>query len=266
MLRFAVPAPVAPLQPIADPFFYLVAVPAVLLVGLAKGGFGGPLSLLGVPLMSLAIPPVQAAGIMLPILVVMDWSGLLAYRGNFDRRSLAILLPGALLGITLGHLTAAVVSDAHVRLIVGLVALLFALDALIGRARAETPRPHRPWAGRFWGLVSGFTSFVSHTGGPPYQVYMLPLRLDPVRLAGTTVVFFTTMNAVKLVPYAALGQFDAANLATSAVLLPLAPLATLAGVWLVRRIRPALFYRLTYAAVGVIGAKLLYDGVVALAA
>ncbi|MAA98820.1 MAG: hypothetical protein CMN87_16640 [Stappia sp.] len=250
------------MHPISDPHFYMFAIPAVLLVGLAKGGFGGPLSMLGVPLMSLTIPPVQAAGIMLPILVVMDWSGVFAYRGNFDRRSLAILLPGAIVGITLGYFTAAIVSDAHVRILVGLVAMLFALNSFVGRARDGEPRPHRPWIGRFWGFLSGFTSFVSHAGGPPYQIYMLPLRLHPVHLAGTTVIFFTTMNAIKLVPYAALGQFDAENLATSAVLLPLAPLATLGGVWLVRRIDPSLFYRLTYAAVGIIGAKLLYDGIV----
>ncbi|MHC5655933.1 sulfite exporter TauE/SafE family protein [Stappia sp. ICDLI1TA098] len=254
------------MHPISDPTFYMTAIPAVLLVGLAKGGFGGPLSLLGVPLMSLFIPPVQAAGIMLPILVVMDWSGLIAYWRNFDKESLRILLPGALIGITVGYFTAAVVSDAHVRLLVGIVAVLFALNAFVGRARATEPRPHRPWVGRFWGMVSGFTSFVSHTGGPPYQIYMLPLRLDPVRLAGTSVVFFTTMNAIKLIPYAALGQFDAENLATSAVLLPLAPLATLAGVWLVKRVNAALFYRITYAAVGIIGCKLLWDGIVGILA
>lgn len=248
------------MHPIADPLFYAFAIPAVILVGLAKGGFGGPLSLLGVPMMSLVIAPVQAAGIMLPILVVMDMAGLFAYRGKYDTASLKILLPAAILGIGIGYLTAAYVSDAHVRLLVGLVAVLFALDAFRGGARRAEPKPQRPFAGRFWGLIAGFTSFVSHAGGPPYQIYMLPLRLDPVRFAGTTVIFFTTMNAIKLVPYAALGQFDTVNLATSAVLLPLAPLATLAGAFAVKRIKPALFYRITYTAVGIIGVKLLWDG------
>ena len=248
------------MHPVTDPLFYAFAIPAVILVGLAKGGFGGPLALLGVPMMSLVIPPVQAAGIMLPILVVMDMSGLIAYRGKYDGESLRILLPPAILGIGVGYFTAAHVSDAHVRLLVGLVAVLFTLDYLRGGARRGEPKPQRPWTGRFWGAISGFTSFVSHAGGPPYQIYMLPLRLDPIRFAGTTVLFFTSMNAVKLVPYAALGQFDATNLATSAMLLPLAPLATLAGVWLVRRVQPALFYRITYLAVGVIGLKLLWDG------
>lgn len=252
------------MTPITDPLFYALAVPAVIMVGLAKGGFGGPLSLLGVPMMALAIPPVQAAGIMLPILVVMDMAGLFAYRRSFDATSLKILLPAAIVGIVLGYFTAAQVSDAHVRLLVGLVAILFTLDSLRGGAARSAPRPHRPWTGRFWGMIAGFTSFVSHAGSPPFQIYMLPLRLDPLRFAGTSVLFFTAMNAIKLVPYGLLGQFDAANLATSALLLPLAPLATLAGVWLVRRIRPALFYRITHAAVAVIGCKLLWDGVTGL--
>ncbi|WP_349358251.1 sulfite exporter TauE/SafE family protein [Stappia sp.] len=247
--------------PIADPVFYAFAVPAVLVVGLAKGGFAGPLGLLGVPLMALVIPPVQAAAIMLPILIAMDMAGLAAYRKSFDTKSLAILLPGALVGIGIGYLTAAQVSDAHVRLLVGLVAILFAANAALGGAFHGAPRPHRPWAGRFWGAISGFTSFVSHAGGPPFQFYMLPLRLDPVRFAGTAVVFFTTVNAVKLVPYTALGQFDTRNLATSAVLLPLAPLATFAGVWLVKHVDASVFYKITYAAVGLIGLKLLWDGV-----
>ena len=245
---------------ISDPLFFAVAVPAVILVGMAKGGFGGPLALLGVPLMSLVIPPVQAAAILLPILVVMDLVGLIAYRRSFDLLSLKILLPGALIGITLGYLTAAYVSDAHVRLIVGIVALLFVANAVLGKAMTRDAKPHRPWAGRFWGAITGFTSFVSHTGGPPFQIYMLPLKLAPLRLAGTAVMFFTIVNAVKLVPYAALGQFDARNLLTSAVLLPLAPIATLAGVWLVHRLDAVIFYKISYAAVGFIGLKLTWDG------
>jgi uncharacterized membrane protein YfcA len=254
------------MTPIADPLFYAFAVPAVIMVGLAKGGFGGPLSLLGVPLMSLTIAPVQAAGIMLPILVVMDMAGLFAYRGIYDKTSLKILLPAAIVGIAIGYFTAAFVSEAHVRLLIGLVAILFTVNAVVGARAGNAPHAQRPWLGRFWGTVSGFTSFVSHAGGPPYQIYMLPLRLDPVRFAGTSVIFFTTVNAIKLAPYAALGQFAAENLATSAVLLPLAPLATLSGAWLVKRIRPGIFYKITYAGVAIIGVKLFWDGLSALIA
>lgn len=244
---------------ITDPAFYAVAIPAILLTGLAKGGFLGGLGGLAVPLMSLVISPVQAAGIMLPILIVMDWVGVAAYRREFDRTNLTILLPAAVLGIAIGYLTATFVREAHVRLIVGIVAVVFALDHWLGRRSGQAAGPNRI-KGSWWGLVAGFTSFVSHTGGPPFSVYMLPQQLPNAVYAATAVMFFTVVNLVKVVPYFALGQFNAANLATVAVLLPLAPIAMLAGIWATRRIPQQPFYRIAYASLFVIGLKLIWDG------
>lgn len=249
---------------ITDPWFYVAAVPGIVLAGMAKGGFGGALGMLAVPLMALVIPPVQAAAIMLPILIVMDMVGLIAWRGTFDRRAIAIVLPAALLGVAVGWATAAWVTEAHVRLIVGLVVVLFTVNHWFGGAAGRAPRPHNRLKGTFWGVVSGFTSFVSHAGGPPFQMYMLPLRLDPKLFAGTAILVFSVVNAVKVVPYFFLGQFSTANLWTSAVLLPLAPLATVAGVLLVKRIRPETFYGITYAVLFLIGLKLIWDGLMAL--
>lgn len=245
---------------ITDPLFYALALPAVLLVGMAKGGFGGPIALLGVPMMSLAISPVQAAGIMLPILVIMDFAGLYAYRGTYHWPSLRILLPSAVIGIGIGWLLAAYVTDAHVRLIVGLVALAFTLNYWFGGAKSDTPRQPGPAQGALWGAVGGFTSFVSHAGGPPFQMYMLPQRLDPRLLAGTAVIFFTVVNQVKLIPYYFLGQFSNENLATSAVLFPFALAAVALGVWLVKRVNVATFYRFMYAAVFLVSLRLIWDG------
>lgn len=245
---------------ITDPVFYAVAVPAILLTGLAKGGFLGGLGGLAVPLMSLAISPVQAAAIMLPILIAMDWVGVAAYRREFDAANLKILLPAAMVGIGIGYLTAALVTEAHVRLIVGLIAVAFAVDYFLGRRRGQAaPRPDVVKGG-FWGLVAGFTSFVSHAGGPPVSVYLLPQRMANAVYAATTVMFFTVVNLVKVVPYLALGQFSPANLATTGVLLPLAPLAMLAGIWATRRIPQEPFYKFAYGSLLVIGAKLVWDG------
>jgi len=249
---------------ITDPAFYAVAIPAIVLTGLAKGGFLGGLGGLAVPLMSLVISPVQAAGIMLPILIAMDFVGVAAYRREFDRANLVILLPAAIAGIAVGYATAAYVTEAHVRLIVGIVAVVFALDYWIGRrAASAAPGPDRI-KGSLWGLIAGFTSFVSHAGGPPFSVYMLPQRLPNAIYAATGVMFFTVVNLVKVVPYVALGQFNAANLATVAVLLPLAPLAMLAGIWATRRIPQEPFYRIAYASLLVIGLKLVSDGLAGL--
>jgi uncharacterized protein len=245
---------------ITDPLFYLVAVPGVLLAGFAKGGFGGSLGMLAVPLMAIVISPVQAAAIMLPILIAMDLVGLVAWRGTFDKRAISIILPAAMFGVTVGWATAAWITEEEVRLIVGVVVLMFCLDYMLGGAGRLEPRPHNRAKGSFWGTLTGFTSFVSHAGGPPFQMYMLPLRLDPKLFAGTAIIIFAVINAAKVVPYFFLGQFSHDNLWTSAALLPLAPLATLAGVWLVKRIRPDAFYRLVYAVLLVVGLKLVWDG------
>ncbi len=248
-----------------DPLFYAVAIPAVILVGLSKGGFGGAMALLGVPLMALAIPPVQAAAIMLPILIVMDAVSLWSWRSHSDPGTLRVMLPGAIVGIGIGWATAAWITDPLIRLIVGSVALWFVWRYLVQtwfrRGQTEAPpRTHSAWRGSFWGALTGFTSFVSHAGGPPYQIYTLPLKQDPKVYTGTSVRFFAVINVIKLVPYLALGQFDAANLKTSLVLAPIAPVATLAGAFIVRRLRPEFFYPFMYFMVLVTALKLVSDG------
>jgi hypothetical protein len=245
---------------ITDPVFYALAVFAVILIGLSKGGFGGALAMLGVPIVALVIPPIQAAAIFLPILVVMDLAGLYAWRGIYDRRTLVIMLPGALAGIVIGWLTAAYVNDSHIRLIVGALAVAFSLQWWFGGGETRNALPHNTLKGRLWGTVAGFTSFVSHAGGPPFQMYGLPLKLDKTVYVGTGVIFFAVVNAAKLPAYFALGQFTVQNLLTSAILIPLAPLATLAGAWLVKKVDQTLFYRITYAALLPVGLKLIWDG------
>lgn len=246
---------------LTDPFFYMAAIPAVLLVGLSKGGFGGAMALLGVPLISLVVSPVQAAAILLPILIVMDMVSLWAWRGFTDKRTLSIMLPGAMLGIAIGWATAAIIAEGQVRLIVGFVTLAFFLRWAYGTiSGGERTVSHSRLRGSLWGTVAGFTSFVAHAGGPPYQVYALPLRQDPKLYTGTSVVFFAVVNAIKLIPYFALGQFDATNLSASLMLMPIAPLATLAGVWIVRRMKPEVFYPFMYSMVLIISLKLIYDG------
>ena len=218
---------------LTDVWFYAAAIPAVIIVGLAKGGFGGGVAVVGVPLMALAISPIEAAAILLPILIVMDIVAIAAWWRVYDRRSLVMLLPASILGIGIGWAVASSVTDAEVRLIVGIVSVVFTLNYwLRGRLVLEAKAHNGPKAW-FWGMISGFTSFVSHAGGPPMQMYMLPLRLDPKLLAGTMVLLFAVVNFVKLIPYAALGQFSTANLAASAILLPLAPVSTWLGAWLV---------------------------------
>lgn len=243
---------------ITDPWFYAVAVPAVLLVGISKGGFLSGIAVIGVPFLTLAISPVQAAAIMLPILIGMDVVGVWAYRKSFDKRSIMILLPAAALGITIGFFTAAYVSEAHVRLLIGLIALTFSLDYWI--RKRPSAAGHSVLKGGFWGTVCGFTSFVSHAGGPPFQMYMLPLSLPPRIYAGTAAILFACVNLIKVPPYFLLGQFTYENMMTVLVLLPLAPIAMLTSIWLVRRIPQEPFYRLAYGCLVLVSLKLIWDG------
>jgi uncharacterized membrane protein YfcA len=244
---------------ITDPWFYAAAIPAMIVLGLSKGGFAS-LGILTVPIMALAISPVQAAGIVLPILILSDIIALVSYRGAFDLTTLKIILPAATVGVGIGWATAAWVTEDHIRLIVGLIAVLFALNYWFRHRMKPEPHGQNVAKGSFWGTIAGFTSFVSHAGGPPYQLYTVPLRLEPRIYAGTTVILFAAINVIKLPPYFFLGQFDSANLTTSAILLPISIPATLLGVWLVKRFEAKAFYAWIYASLFVVGVYLMIEG------
>ena len=155
-------------MPISDPWFYVVAVPAVLLSGISKGGFGGGLGILAVPLMALFVSPVHAAAIMLPILCTMDVFGLWAYRTTWDRRNLAIMVPGAIVGIVIGALTFRYFNDDMIRLLIGGIAVSFTVHHWLKRRPARPAgREAKVVSGAAWSSVAGFTSFVAHAGGPP---------------------------------------------------------------------------------------------------
>ncbi len=252
---------------LADPLFYAVAVPAVIVSGISKGGFGGGLGIMTVPLMALVLSPPQAAAIMLPILCAIDLVGLWAYRGQGDKRNLQLLLVAAVLGITIGALTFRYLTADALRIILGVTAIGFTLRWFWQNYRARrsgaaiVAAPRNAPRGMFWGTLSGYTSFIAHAGGPPLSVYLLPQRLDKTVFQATTVVFFAVVNYVKLVPYALLDMFPATNLATSAVLMPVAILGTFAGVWLHKRVNDRLFYQFCYGFTFLTGCKLLFDGV-----
>lgn len=243
---------------ITEPAFYAIAIPAVLLMGLAKTGLGG-FGALATPLMALAVPVPQAAAIMLPLLFVMDAVGLQQLWRECDRPLLRLLLPAGLVGTGVGTLLFGVLSTKTVAGLVGALTLVFLAQRLLFPPRADAPPPPKP-LGVLLGIASGFTSFVAHAGSPPISAYVLPLKLPPLRFAATMAVFFAAINLSKWIPYAWLGLIDTRNLATSAVLLPLAPIGVWLGVWLTKRIAPVWFYRLAYIGMALTGAKLLWDG------
>ncbi len=247
---------------ITDPWFYAVAVPAVLLFGIAKGGFGGGLGVAAVPLMALVISPVQAAGILLPLLCLMDLFALRAFRGHLNPGLQRALLPGAVLGIAIGTLAFGYMSASAIRVILGVIAIVFTLNHWAGlseRIAGHVRRAGTPVAVTS-GAVAGFTSFIAHSGGPPLNMYLLTQGMNRTLFVGTTVLFFAVVNYVKLVPYGFLGQLDTGNLMTSLVLSPLAPAGIAIGVWLHNRVSDRLFFQVAYTFLFIVGLRLLYDG------
>jgi uncharacterized membrane protein YfcA len=244
---------------ITDPTFYAVALPAVLLLGLAKSGFLGGFGSLATPLLALVVPVPQAAAIMLPLLMVMDAIGIRQLWRERDRALLALLVPAGVAGTGVGWVLFGLLSTKAVAGLVGALTLTFLAQQLLAPPRRDGHVASRT-AGRLFAMTSGFTSFVAHAGGPPIAAYVLPLKLDPLRAAATFAVFFGALNLSKWIPYALLGLLDARNLLTSVVLMPLAPLGVWVGVWALRRVNTRWFYAIAYAGMAATGAKLLWDG------
>ena len=247
-------------MPITDPGFYAIAVPVVLLSGISKTGIPGLFGGMAVPLLSLVIPPLQAAALMLPILCFIDLFGLRAFRGVYDRRNMPILLTGLAVGIVVGMLVFTVAPRDLIRVLIGTIAVAFALNGILGWSRHRPPARASWPRGVFWAGVSGVTSFVAHAGSAPIMAYLLPQKLDRKVYVGTTVWFFFASNYAKIIPYAYLGQLDLSNLATAALLLPLVPVGVKVGVIIQGKLNEQLFYRISYWALLGIGLKLLYDG------
>ncbi len=247
---------------ITDPFFYAVAVPAVILLGISKSGFGAGFGSLAVPMLALAIPVPQAAAILMPVLLVMDLQGLHAFRGHFDKALLKFMLPFGLLGIVVGLLSFKLLDARWVAGLVGAFTLAFLAQRLLWPPRADSPPPPR-WLGALLVTCSGFTSFIAHAGGPPMNAYAIPLKLRPLVFTATMAAFLFVINLSKWVPYATLGLLDLTNMATSLALLPLAPIGVWIGVRIAHRIQPVLFYRLVFTGMFLTGVKLVWDGFLA---
>ena len=243
---------------ISDPAFYAVAIPAVIFLGLAKGGFAGAATA-ATPLLALYLPPLEAAALLLPIVLCQDVISVHAYWREWSSWNLKVLLPSAIFGLGLGYLFAAHVSDDTIRILIGLTALIFVCSTWLRRSRPKAAQ-RGIVAGLFWGTLAGFLSFASQGGGPPFQVFTLPQRLSKMTFVGTTTIFFAALNIIKVVPYAMLAQFTIRNVSTSLVLLPLAVMANLTGIWLIRVVPTAQFFRITYVLLFILGSVLFCQG------
>lgn len=246
-----------------DPFFYIIAIPTVIIIALSKAGFGLGFSIIGVPMLSLVISPVQAAAILSPIVCIMDLFTIWAYPPKtWDRKNLYILIPALILGIILGVFSSKFFNESYIKLMVGIIAVSFSLKWWLQR---NTPQPYKSTnisivRGTFWGALSGFTTFLAHSGGPPLAVYLLPQRLGKTILAGTSVIFFTIGNFIKLIGYIWLGQLNNNNLLVVLLMTPAVVIGVAIGKWLHNRMTADMIYASCYALLIPIGLKLIADG------
>ena len=242
----------------ADATYLIWAGLAAALVGLSKGGLP-TVGMLSVPILSLFMSPVKAVVMLLPIYIISDVVGLWLYRKNFSAINLKILIPAGVGGVLVGWLTASLVSDTAVKMMIGLMGVGFVLNAWRKRKNAQAPRPANWKKGLFWGGLSGFTSFISHAGGPPFQVYLLPQKLPKLVFAGTSTLYFACINQAKLGPYHALQPYGPNELMGALVLIPFALAGTVAGAYLTRKIADDWFFKGVQVGLLLISIKLIVD-------
>lgn len=248
---------------ITDPMFYAVAIPAVTLLGISKGGFVG-IGASAVPLLSLAIPAPQAAALLLPILLTQDVLSVWVYHRDFSAWNLKVLIAGAVVGVILSTLVATSVSNDVVKLSVGIIAILFVATRIAAPwIEHHLPKPGVA-SGLFWGVIAGFASAIANAGSPPYQIHMLPQRLPKMTFVGTTAIYFAASNVMKIPSYAVLGQLTWTNMLTGVTLIPIAAATNFLGVYLVRRVSMEAFYRIAYALFLILGLELIRSASVAL--
>ncbi|WP_087109751.1 sulfite exporter TauE/SafE family protein [Parendozoicomonas haliclonae] len=241
-----------------DPIFYCLAIPAVVINGMAKGGLGNILGCLSVPLMALVIDPIQAAAILLPLLLVMDLLSLWKFRGEMDLAVFKSLLPGCLFGVVIAAFGFQYLSPDALRLFIGIVSIGFCVSQLLQTARSQSQVSSGK--GFFWGSLTGVASYGIHAGGPPFSIYILPMKLESRILMGTQAWIFGSMNVAKVCAYATVGQLNTENLSTSLVLLPLTPIGVLLGYWLLHRLSQLFIYRFCYISLALLGVTLTLQG------
>ena len=244
-----------------DLSFFAVAGPAVVFAGISKGGFGSGAAFAAAAILALVVEPGLALGVMLPLLMLIDVATLRPYWRKWSWPDARVLILGGVPGGALGAALYTVADADLFRLLIGGIALAF-VAWQIAQARGMV-RPFRErlpvWAGWIAGAVAGFTSFVSHAGGPPAAVYLLSQRLRKTEFQATTVLLFWAINIVKFVPYAVLGLFTWETFKANLVLAPFALFGAWLGVRAHRLVPEWLFFRITYTLLVITGSKLIWD-------
>ncbi len=245
----------------SEPLLAGLLVLAAFLVGLSKGGLP-MVAMLSVPLLSMRMSPLVAAVLLLPIYILSDVVGVYLYRREYSLKNIKVLMPAGVLGVIIGWATASIVSDKMVTLLIGIMGITFCLYTWSKRKNDNPPTQPTIKKGIFWGTLSGFTSFVAHAGGPPFQIYILPQKLPKMVFAGTTTIVFAVVNLAKIIPYSNLHPYTANTLKVSLLLLPIAAIGTFLGKNLIQRLPEKWFYLAVQIALFSLSIKLTIDALI----
>lgn len=246
---------------IFDLWFFAAAIPAVLFAGVSKAGFGSGAAFAATPILALALDPALALGVLLPLLMLVDLTTLRPYWRQWSWPDAKLVILGALPGVLLGALLYRATDPDVLRLLIGGLALAFVgFQMALKSGLIRTPaRPVGPVLGALAGVLAGFTSFVSHAGGPPVAVYLLAQRLGKTAFQATTVLIFWAINLAKFVPYVFLGIFTAQTMVADLLLAPFALLGAWLGVRAHHLVPERIFFAITYVLLSVTGSKLIWD-------
>jgi uncharacterized membrane protein YfcA len=240
--------------------YVVLASLAAVLIGMSKGGL--PLvGMMSVPVLSLVMSPVKAAVLLLPLFVISDAVGVWLYRKQYSLVNLKILIPAGIAGVLFGWLTATMISEQTIKFLIGLVGVSFCLQTWFKRGQDHAPKTAHWPKGLFWGSAAGFTSFIAHAGGPPFQIFVLPQKLPKAEFAGTATILFAIINAAKIVPYQNLSPYSEEDFWKIAVLVPFALLGTFLGAYLTKRIADAWFFKLVQVGLFLLSIKLIHDAI-----
>ena len=242
-----------------DFYFYFFASLGVFVFGISKGGVPGPIAMLAVPVMSFVMSPLQAAGILLPLLIIMDFSAIYLYWKKWINSILKIVIPASIIGILFGTLTFEFTNEDQIRIMVGVISIIFVLVSFIQKNNYLL-KPTK-LKGYFWSSVAGYTSFLIHAGNPPINFYVLPLKLDKMTYIGTMTMTFFIINIVKIVPYYYLDLLAPSNLKISLLLFPLAIISVIFGFYIQKFISEKIFFNIIYFLLFLSGLKLIFDAI-----
>jgi uncharacterized membrane protein YfcA len=245
------------------PAWLALAGAVFVLAGFVKGVIGLGLPTISIGLLSLAMPPAQAAALLVvPSLLTNVWqiagAGWLALL-----RRLASLLAGLCAGVAVGALAFGGVGGRGAGIGLGAALALYAALGLAAWRPRVSPRAER-WASPVVGVATGLVTAATGVFVIPAVPYLQALGLakdELVRALGLSFLVATLALAASLGHGGALGPQE---LTASLLAVPPALVGMGIGQWLRGRLAPAVFRRCFLIGLLLLGAWLVVHGVAGL--